>query len=110
MFAFALWDGRRRRLLIARDRLGIKPLYWATVGDRLLFGSEIKSLLASGLITPRANDQALPGLLGTRYLSGTETLFEGIHRLMPGHTLVFETGDVRSAGPGRSPLVVPPNT
>jgi asparagine synthase (glutamine-hydrolysing) len=95
MFAFALWDARRRRLLIARDRLGIKPLYWARVGDRLLFGSEIKSLLASGLITPRANDQALPELLGTRYLSGTETLFEGIHRLMPGHTLVFENGGVR---------------
>ncbi len=95
MFAFALWDARRRRLLIARDRLGVKPLYWARVGDRLLFGSEIKALLASGLITPRANDQALPELLGTRYLSGTETLFEGIHRLMPGHTLTFENGDVR---------------
>ena len=95
MFAFAIWDARRRRLLIARDRLGVKPLYWATVGDRLLFGSEIKSLLASGLITPRANDQALPELLGTRYLSGSETLFEGVHRLMPGHTLTFENGNVR---------------
>ena len=95
MFAFAIWDARRRRLLIARDRLGVKPLYWARAGDRLLFGSEIKALLASGLLTPRANEAALPELLGTRYLSGTETLFEGVHRLMPGHTLVFEKGEVR---------------
>jgi asparagine synthase (glutamine-hydrolysing) len=95
MFAFAIWDARRRRLLIARDRLGIKPLYWARAGDRLLFGSEIKALLASGLFTPRANEDALPELLGTRYLSGSETLFEGVYRLMPGHTLVFEKGEVR---------------
>ena len=95
MFAFALWDAHRRRLLLARDRLGVKPLYWSRVGDRLLFGSEIKSLLASGLIVPRARESALPELLGTRYLSGEETLFDGIHRLMPGHTLVFENGEVR---------------
>jgi asparagine synthase (glutamine-hydrolysing) len=95
MFAFALWDAHRRRLLLARDRLGVKPLYWSRVGDRLLFGSEIKSLLASGLIVSRARESALPELLGTRYLSGEETLFDGIHRLMPGHTLVFENGEVR---------------
>ena len=95
MFAFALWDAHRRRLLLARDRLGVKPLYWSRVGDRLLFGSEIKSLLASGVIVPRARESALPELLGTRYLSGEDTLFEGIHRLMPGHTLVFENGEVR---------------
>ena len=95
MFAFAIWDAPRRRLLLARDRLGVKPLYWTRVGDRLLFSSEIKALLASGLFTPRANEGALPELLGTRYLSGTETLFEGVHRLMPGHTLVFEKGNIR---------------
>ena len=95
MFAFAIWDAHRRRLLIARDRLGVKPLYWTRAGSRLLFGSEIKSLLASGLVRARANDAALPELLGTRYLSGGETLFEGVHRLMPGHTLVFEKGEVR---------------
>ena len=95
MFAFAIWDAQRRRLLLARDRLGVKPLYWARVGDRLLFGSEIKSLLASGLIVPRARESALPELLGTRYLSGPDTLFEGIYRLMPGHTLAFQNGEVR---------------
>ncbi len=94
MFAFALWDARRRRLLLARDRLGVKPLYWATAGDRLLFGSEIKAILESGLVPAVANDAALPELLGTRYLSGTETLFKGIHRLQPGHLLVFEQGVV----------------
>src|SRR3954468_4301735 len=87
MFAFAIWDAPRRRLLLARDRLGVKPLYWAQAGNRLLFGSEIKSILASGLIDVRANEEALPELLSTRYLSGTETLFKGVHRLQPGHTL-----------------------
>ena len=94
MFAFAIWDTARRRLLLARDRLGIKPLYWARAGSRLLFGSEIKSILASGFVRAEANDAALPELLGTRYLSGTETLFKGIHRLLPGHTLAFENGNV----------------
>ena len=94
MFAFAIWDARRRRLLLARDRLGVKPLYWALVGTRLLFGSEIKAILESGLVRAEANEHALPELLGTRYLSGTETLFKGIHRLLPGHLLVFENGAV----------------
>ncbi|MDQ3212643.1 MAG: asparagine synthase (glutamine-hydrolyzing) [Acidobacteriota bacterium] len=92
MFAFALWDAPRRRLLLARDRLGVKPLYWAMAEGRLLFGSEIKAILASGLIRAEANEAALPELLGTRYLSGSETLFKGIHRVQPGHTLVFESG------------------
>jgi asparagine synthase (glutamine-hydrolysing) len=94
MFAFAIWDTPRRRLLLARDRLGVKPLYWTEVNGRLLFGSEIKSILESGLIVARPNEAALPELLSTRYLSGTETLFAGIHRLLPGHTLVYENGRV----------------
>jgi len=94
MFAFAIWDVGRRRLLLVRDRLGVKPLYWAMVGERLIFGSEIKTILESGLIRAEANEQALPELLGTRYLSGTETLFKGIYRLQPGHLLVFEKGAI----------------
>ncbi len=94
MFAFAIWDAPKRRLLLARDRLGIKPLYWTRVGNRLLFGSEIKAILASGLVSAEANEPAIPELLSTRYLSGTETLFKGIHRLLPGHLLVFEDGQV----------------
>ncbi|HEX6973424.1 MAG TPA: asparagine synthase (glutamine-hydrolyzing) [Vicinamibacterales bacterium] len=94
MFAFAIWDAPRRRLLLSRDRLGVKPLYWTRVGGRLLFASEIKAILESGLVRAEANETMLPELLGTRYLSGSETLFKGIHRLLPGHTLVFERGEI----------------
>ena len=94
MFAFALWDAPRRRLLLARDRLGIKPLYWTVCNNRLIFGSEIKAILASGMVEPRANEAGLPELLSTRYLSGEETLFQGIHKLLPGHLLVYDRGRV----------------
>ena len=94
MFAFALWDAPKRRLLLVRDRLGVKPLYWAIHGDTLLFGSEIKALLASGLLDARPNEAALPELLSTRYISGDDTLFRGIRKLLPGHLLVFERGQV----------------
>jgi asparagine synthase (glutamine-hydrolysing) len=96
MFAFAIWDARRRRLLLVRDRLGIKPVYWARLGDTLLFGSEIKALLASGLVEPEPNDPVLPEVLSTRYTSGEQTLFRGIHKLLPGHLLTFEDGRVRT--------------
>jgi asparagine synthase (glutamine-hydrolysing) len=95
MFAFGLWDGPRRRLLLVRDRLGVKPLYWARAGDVLLFASEIKSILASNLIAARPNLEVLSEILATRYTSGTETLFEGIYKLLPGHRLVFEDDRVR---------------
>ena len=92
MFAFAIWDAPRRRLLLVRDRLGIKPLYWSRTSSALLFGSEIKALLSSGLITPEANAAVLPEVLATRYTSGDQTMFRGIHKLMPGHLMVFEDG------------------
>jgi asparagine synthase (glutamine-hydrolysing) len=92
MFAFAIWDAPRRRLLLARDRMGIKPLYWTLAGTRLVFGSEIKAILESGLVAAAPNEAAIPELLSTRYLSGTETMFRGVHRLLPGHVLVFERG------------------
>jgi asparagine synthase (glutamine-hydrolysing) len=95
MFAFALWDAPQRRLLLVRDRLGIKPLYWSRTGDTLLFASEIKALLASGLIEAAANEAALPEALSTRYVAGDQTLFRGIRKLLPGHLLVFEDGDVK---------------
>jgi asparagine synthase (glutamine-hydrolysing) len=95
MFAFAVWDAPNRRLLLVRDRLGIKPLYWTRTRDCLLFGSEIKAILASGLVEPEANDDALPELLSTRYLSGSETMFRGVRKLLPGHLLVFEDGDAK---------------
>jgi asparagine synthase (glutamine-hydrolysing) len=93
MFAFAIWDAPKRRLLLVRDRLGIKPLYWARTKDALLFGSEIKSLLASDLIQPEPNYTVLPEVLSTRYTSGEETLFKGVRKLLPGHLLVFQNGN-----------------
>jgi asparagine synthase (glutamine-hydrolysing) len=95
MFAFALWDARKQRLLLVRDRLGVKPLYWARAGDLLLFASEIKSILASGLVEAACHAACVPELLATRYTSGAETLFTGIYKLLPGHRLVFEDGAVR---------------
>ena len=94
MFAFAVWDARVRRLLLVRDRLGVKPLYWTRVGDRLLFASEIKSILASGLVAAEPNEAVIPEVLATRSTSGAETLFRGISKLLPGHRLVFENGEV----------------
>src|SRR5688572_27206576 len=82
MFAFGLWDAPRRRLLLVRDRLGVKPLYWAQVGDRVLFASEIKAILESGLIAPAANRAVFSEVLATRYTAGSETMFEGIHKLL----------------------------
>jgi asparagine synthase (glutamine-hydrolysing) len=96
MFAFAIWDAPKRRLVLVRDRLGIKPLYWCRVGETLLFGSEIKAILASDLIEPATNRAVLPELLSTRYISGADTLFRGIHKLLPGHLLVFERGEVKT--------------
>ena len=94
MFAFAIWDAPRRRLLLARDRLGIKPLYWAVRDGRLIFASEIKAIFESGLVQPRANEGALSELLATRYVSGEETLFAGVYKLLPGHLLAYEDGRV----------------
>ena len=94
MFAFAIWDARRQCLYLVRDRLGVKPLYWYRAGDRFLFGSEIKSLLASGLVRLEANVAVIPEVLSTRYTSSDETLFRGVHKLLPGHVLEFAGGEL----------------
>lgn len=88
MFAFAIWDGARGRLLLARDRLGIKPLYYAVTDRELVFASEIKAVLAAG-IRPRLREELLPEFLANRFVSGQETLFSGVQRLSPGHTLTW---------------------
>jgi asparagine synthase (glutamine-hydrolysing) len=91
MFAFAIWDRPRQKLLLARDRLGIKPLYYAVTPSELLFGSEIKALLAAG-VRADLNRAALPELLAAGYVSGPETLFQGVRRLPPGRTLSWTLG------------------
>jgi asparagine synthase (glutamine-hydrolysing) len=89
MFAFAIWNRNTRTLFIARDRLGIKPLYYKLTPDRLLFGSEIKAVLAHGGIRPEFNRAALPEYLAFGYLSGEESFYSGIRKLLPGHTMTI---------------------
>ncbi len=87
MFAFAIWDARKQSLFLARDRLGIKPLYYAISDSQLLFGSEIKAILAEGSVEPAFNRAVLPEFLASRYVTGSETFFNGVRKLLPGHTL-----------------------
>jgi asparagine synthase (glutamine-hydrolysing) len=95
MFAFAIWDWRRRRLLLARDRLGIKPLYYVLTDDGVIyFASEIKALLRAGAASAQINFDSLSDYLANRYTSGEETLFRGVKRLLPGHTLVWSDGKI----------------
>jgi asparagine synthase (glutamine-hydrolysing) len=96
MFAFAIWDANRKSLFVARDRLGIKPLYYRLTADNFLFGSEIKVLLTYPGVRPGFNRATLPEYLAFGYLSGDETFYNGVHKLMPGHWLeVNEQGNLR---------------
>jgi asparagine synthase (glutamine-hydrolysing) len=95
MFAFAIWDAGTRELLLVRDRFGVKPLYYAILGDgSLLFASEIKSILASGFVRPVLNREILPDFLANRAPTGSDTFFAGIRRLPPAHTLIWKDGAV----------------
>jgi asparagine synthase (glutamine-hydrolysing) len=92
MFAFVLWDRRRRILFAARDRLGIKPLYYRWDGKAFLFGSEIKTILAYPGVAAEFNRATLAEYLAFGYITGPETMFAGIRKLMPGHTLEMTEG------------------
>ena len=89
MFAFAIWDRRERKLFIARDRLGIKPLYYRYEAGTFLFGSEIKAILAYPGVKAEFNRGTLAEYLAFGYLSGAETMYSGIQKLPPGHTLAI---------------------
>jgi len=95
MFAFAIWDEKRRRLFAARDRIGIKPFYYTVIDGCLAFASEIKGILASGWVQPEINWHAFPEYLAFGYISSHETLFSKIYKLMPGHWMLWENGDVK---------------
>jgi asparagine synthase (glutamine-hydrolysing) len=96
MFAFAIWDAKRKSLFIARDRLGIKPLYYHRAPNIFIFGSEIKVLLAYPRLHPGFNRGSLPEYLAFGYLSGEETFYTGVNKLMPGHRLeIDELGNIR---------------
>jgi len=93
MWAFALWDAGRRRLFLARDRLGIKPLHYCRDGDRLLFASEMKSLFAAGV--PRRPDLSLLDVyLAFGYVPAPHSFFDGVRKLPPGHLLLAEAGRI----------------
>jgi asparagine synthase (glutamine-hydrolysing) len=88
MFAFALWDSRRRELLLARDRIGVKPLYFAATPRALLFASEIKALFEHPGLVPRLNEAALSLYLTFAATPAPQTLFEGVEKLPPGHRMI----------------------
>ena len=111
MFAFAIWDRQKQQLLLARDRLGIKPLYYAITDHHLLFASEIKGILASGYIRPALNEKVMPEYLATGFVSGEETFFRGIRKLLPGRTLTWSrNGNVRERRYWQLPADAPSDT
>jgi asparagine synthase (glutamine-hydrolysing) len=96
MFAFAVWDEKESELFIARDRLGVKPLYYVHTDDgSLFFASEIKALFEAGALRPELNHAALPDYLANHATSGDETLFRGVKRLLPGHRMLWRDGELK---------------
>jgi asparagine synthase (glutamine-hydrolysing) len=94
MFAFAIWDGNRKRLFLARDRLGKKPLYYTQLDKIFLFGSEIKSILQYNEVIRKVDLQSLHHFLTFSYVPAPRTMFDGIKKLLPGHSLSYENGKV----------------
>lgn len=92
IFVFALWDSRQKKLLIGRDQFGIKPLHYTTINGELVFGSEVKSILAYPNVERALNLDALHLFLNLRYIPGEQTLFQGIQRLPAGHVLSWKDG------------------
>ena len=95
IFAFALWDENRRQLFLARDHLGVKPLYYVRLGDFLFFASEIKALLQVPGCPREVDLQALGELFALRYVPSPDTLFHGIKKLTPAHWMIVDSGGVR---------------
>ena len=94
MFGFAIWDIKRERLFVVRDRLGVKPMYYARTGGGLLFASEMKSILATGLVSREPEPGALFDYLTYYYLPGEATPFRHIRKLLPGHYLIADRNGV----------------
>jgi asparagine synthase (glutamine-hydrolysing) len=107
MYALALWDGRRKELWLARDRLGKKPLYYYADGRRLVFGSEIKCLLGYPGVPREFNPDVLPHYLAYGYIPAPDTIFKGIHMLGPGSWLKAAGGRCEEQAYWRAPLPGP---
>ena len=95
MFAFALWDEKQKKLLLARDRIGQKPLFYTQEGSDFLFGSEIKSVLSLRHQNPELDPLAMHDYLSLRFISPPNTIFKGIKKLPPAHTLTFQNGEIK---------------
>src|ERR1700722_8224368 len=95
MFGLAVWDAPKRRLLLARDRLGIKPLYYTRAGGQLIFGSEIKAILQHPSVQVHLNHEGLNNFLSLKYVPAPQTMFEGIHALPPGYLLSCDENGVK---------------
>jgi len=95
MFGLAIWDAPRKRLLIARDRAGKKPLYYTRANHSIVFGSEIKALLGHPEVKREADEQAMVDFLSIRYVPAPATLFKDIYKVLPGHWILFEGDTVR---------------
>jgi asparagine synthase (glutamine-hydrolysing) len=95
MFGLALWDGRRKRLLLARDRMGKKPLFYAWDGKRLVFGSEIKALWPAGGISREIDHEAVSDYFSYQYVPAPKTIYRSVKKLLPAHYLVIEDNRIR---------------
>jgi asparagine synthase (glutamine-hydrolysing) len=95
MFAIAIWDSKRSRLVLARDRLGKKPLYWRLDGGRLSYGSELKALLADPELERTVDRDALAAYLGYQYVPAPRSILAGVHKLPPACVLVWDGGEPR---------------
>jgi asparagine synthase (glutamine-hydrolysing) len=95
MFGLALWDAKKKRLWLVRDRIGIKPMYYYFKNGRFLFGSEIKSILEDANVPRRVHHEALYAYLGFEFVPAPDTAFEDIHKIPAGHWAVLENGQLR---------------
>ncbi len=95
MFAFSLWDKRKNRFFAARDRMGIKPFYYSIIGNELIFGSEIKSILQHPKVEANVNVDALNNFLTLKYVPSPQTMYKGIESLPPGHILTCDKNGIK---------------
>lgn len=94
MFVFAIWDERKQELFLARDRLGIKPLYYTVVDDTLFFGSELKSILCYRQVPRHMDPEAVAAYFMLTYIPAPLSIYQGIHKLEPGHTITVRNGQL----------------
>ena len=95
MFSFVIWDERKKKLFGARDFFGIKPFYYAKMGETFMFGSEIKGFLKHPDFKKELNEEKFPDYLTFSCITGADTFFKNVYKLLPGHYLEYENGEVR---------------